>query len=90
MDLPDIADQLKIEFDEMLEELTQIVNSGTKINIRYFLNQFLDEDLQEEIVDYFRNEEVEDIDAAVDYFDGEFTYEELKLMHLQFMSDVAN
>lgn len=90
VDLPDIADQLKIEFDEMLEELTQIVNSGTKINIRYFLNQFLDEDLQEEIVDYFRNEEVEDIDAAVDYFDGEFTYEELKLMHLQFMSDVAN
>jgi ATP-dependent DNA helicase RecQ len=90
VDLPDIADQLKIEFDEMLDELTQVVNSGTKINIRYFLNQFLDDDLQEEIFEYFRNEQVEDIEAAMAYFDGEFTQEELKMMHLQFMSDVAN
>jgi ATP-dependent DNA helicase RecQ len=73
-----------------LDELTQVVNSGTKINIRYFLNQFLDDDLQEEIFEYFRNEQVEDIEAAMAYFDGEFTQEELKMMHLQFMSDVAN
>jgi ATP-dependent DNA helicase RecQ len=90
VDLPDIADQLKIEFNEMLDELTQVVNSGTKINIRYFLNQFLDDDLQEEIFEYFRTEQVEDIEAAMTYFDGEFTHEELKMMHLQFMSDVAN
>ena len=90
VDLPDIAGQLKIEFDELLDELTQIVNSGTKINIRYFLNQFLDDELQEELVEYFSGEENEDIEAAVEYFDGEFTSEELKLMHLQFMSDVAN
>jgi ATP-dependent DNA helicase RecQ len=90
VDLPDIAGQLKIEFDELLDELNQIVNSGTKINIRYFLNQFLDDELQEELVEYFSGEENEDIEAAVEYFDGEFTSEELKLMHLQFMSDVAN
>lgn len=90
VDLPDIAGQLKIEFDDLIDELSQIVNSGTKINIRYFLNQFLDDDLQEEMVDYFTNEETEDIEAAIEYFDGEFTAEELKLMHLQFMSDVAN
>lgn len=90
VDLPDIAGQLKIEFDDLVDELSQIVNSGTKINIRYFLNQFLDDDLQEEMVDYFTNEETEDIEAAIEYFDGEFTAEELKLMHLQFMSDVAN
>lgn len=90
VDLPDIAGQLKIEFDDLIDELSQIVNSGTKINIRYFLNQFLDDDLQEEMVDYFTNEETEDIEAAIQYFDGEFTAEELKLMHLQFMSDVAN
>jgi hypothetical protein len=42
------------------------------------------------LVEYFSGEENEDIEAAVEYFDGEFTSEELKLMHLQFMSDVAN
>ena len=61
-----------------------------KINIKFFLAQFLDEDFQDEIIQYFKTIEVEDIDAAIKYFDGEFTYEELKLMHLQFVSDLAN
>ena len=90
VDLPDIAKQLGIEFDDLIVEMEQIVNTGTKLNIKYFLSQFLDDDLQEEIVQYFRSVEVEDVDAAVDYFDGEFSYEELKLMHLQFVSDLAN
>jgi ATP-dependent DNA helicase RecQ len=90
VDLPDIAKQLGIEFDDLIGELEQIVNTGTKLNIKYFLGQFLDEDLQDEITQYFRSVEVEDVDAAVDYFDGEFSYEELKLMHLQFVSDLAN
>lgn len=90
VDLPDIAKQLGIEFDDLIGELEQIVNTGTKLNIKYFLSQFLDEDLQDEITQYFRSVEVEDVDAAVDYFDGEFSYEELKLMHLQFVSDLAN
>ncbi len=90
VDLPEIAAQLKITFEELLAEISQIVNTGTKINIRYFLDQFLDDDLQEEITDYFKTQESENIDAAVDYFDNEFTFEELKLMHLQFVSDVAN
>ncbi len=90
VDLPDIAKQLGIEFDDLIVELEQIVNTGTKLNIKYFLSQFLDDDLQDEITQYFRSVEVEDVDAAVDYFDGEFSYEELKLMHLQFVSDLAN
>jgi len=90
VDLPDIAKQLGIEFDDLIVEMEQIVNTGTKLNIKYFLGQFLDEDLQDEIVQYFRSVEVEDVDAAVDYFDGEFSFEELKLMHLQFVSDLAN
>ena len=81
---------MKITFEELLTEISQIVNTGTKINIRYFLDQFLDDDLQEEITDYFKTQESENIDAAVDYFDNEFSFEELKLMHLQFVSDVAN
>ena len=90
VDLPEIAAQLKIPFDDLLLEISQIVNTGTKINIRYFLDQFLDDDLQEEIIDYFKTQESENIDAAVNYFDNEFSFEELKLMHLQFVSDVAN
>lgn len=90
VDLPEIASQLKISFEELLDELTQIVNSGTKLNIRYFLDPIIDEDLQDEIIDYFKNNDEEDLDAAVDHFDGEFDWAELKLMHLQFLSDVAN
>jgi len=90
VELPDIAKQLGISFDELINEMEQIVNSGTKINIKFFLEQFLDDDLQEEIVQFFRSSDIEDIDAAVAYFEGEFSFEELKLMHLQFVSDLAN
>ena len=90
VDLPDIAKQLGIEFNDLIGEMEQIVNTGTKLNIKYFLGQFLDEDLQDEITQYFRSVETEDVDAAVEYFDGEFSFEELKLMHLQFVSDLAN
>ncbi len=90
VDLPDIAKQLGIEFNDLIGEMEQIVNTGTKLNIKYFLGQFLDDDLQDEIIQYFRSIETEDVDAAVEYFDGEFSFEELKLMHLQFVSDLAN
>lgn len=90
VELSDIAKQLGITFDELIQEMEQIVNSGTKINIKYFIEQFLDDDLQEEIMQYFKSVDIEDIDAAVAYFEGEFSFEELKLMHLQFVSDLAN
>jgi ATP-dependent DNA helicase RecQ len=90
VELPDIAKQLGISFDELINEMEQIVNSGTKINIKFFIEQFLDDDLQEEIVQFFKSADIEDIDAAVAYFEGEFSFEELKLMHLQFVSDLAN
>ena len=90
VDLPVISKQLGISFDELLQELNQIVNSGTKLNLRYFFNEFLEEDLQNEITAYFRTMEIADVDAAVDYFDGEYSHEELEIMHIQFLSDVGN
>ena len=90
VDLPDIAKQLGISFDELLHELEQIVNSGTKLNLRYFLNQFLEEDLQAEVLAYFKTTDEADIDKAVAYFEGDFSHEELELMHIQFLSDVGN
>lgn len=90
VDLMEIAKQLGIEFESLVEELEQIVNTGTKINIRYFLNQFLEEDLQEEIFDYLRTAQEDDLEAAFRNFDGEFTLEELQLMRIQFLSDLGN
>ncbi|MEN9318983.1 MAG: hypothetical protein RL712_1553, partial [Bacteroidota bacterium] len=90
VDLPDIAKQLGISFDELLHELEQIVNSGTKLNLRYFLNQFLEEELQSEVLAYFKTTDEANIDEAVAYFDGDFSHEELGLMHIQFLSDVGN
>jgi len=90
VDLPEIAKQLGITFDEFMVELEQIVNGGTRLNLKYFLDQFLEDDLQEEIVDYFRNTDELDFDEAVDHFSGEFSHEELKLMHLQFLGDLGN
>ncbi|MBL7811087.1 MAG: DNA helicase RecQ [Bacteroidetes bacterium] len=90
VDLMEIAKQLGIEFNALVEELEQIINTGTKLNLRYFLNQFLDEELQEEVKDYFRNTEEDDLDAAMKHFGGEYTLEELQLLRIQFLSDMGN
>lgn len=90
VDLMDIAKQLGIDFESLVVELEQIVNSGTRLNIRYFLNQFLEDDLQEEIMEYMKNAQEDDLEAAFNHFDGEFTHEELQLMRIQFLSDVGN
>jgi ATP-dependent DNA helicase RecQ len=90
VDLPDIAKQLGISFEELIQELDQIVNSGTKLNLRYFLNQFIEEELQMEVMTYFKTMDIADMEAASGYFDGDFSIEELELMHIQFLSDVGN
>ena len=90
VDLPDIAKQLGVSFEELIHELDQIVNSGTKLNLRYFLNQFIEEELQVEVMSYFKTVDVADMEGASGYFDGDFSMEELELMHIQFLSDVGN
>jgi len=90
VDLMEMAKQLGIEFGELVDELEQIVNTGTKLNLKYFLNQFLDEELQEEIFDYFHGAQEDNLETAFNHFDGEFTHEELQLMRIQFLSDMGN
>ncbi|NUM32021.1 MAG: DNA helicase RecQ [Bacteroidetes bacterium] len=89
-DLEDLCISLNMSFDELLAELENIVYSGTKINIKYFIDQLMDETTQKDIYDHFRSSQVDDIDAVVNAFNGEFTHEELGLMRIQFISDVAN
>ncbi|MHB1278957.1 MAG: DNA helicase RecQ [Bacteroidia bacterium] len=79
-----------ISNDELMHEIENIVYSGTKLNLHYYINDMLDEERQEEIFDYFRTSEIDSLDAAVKEFDGEYSLEELQLMRIQFISDMAN
>jgi len=88
--LEDIGRAKGLEMEDLLTEIESIVYSGTKVNINYYLDDILDEDSQEEIFDYFRESEDDDIRAAEEEFDGDFTEEELRLVRIRFMSEVAN
>ena len=70
--------------------MQRIVYSGTKINIDYCIDNMLDEDQQEEIFEYFMEAENDSIQLALDEFDGDYDEEELRLMRIKFISQVAN
>ena len=84
IDLEDIASQQNLDFEELIKEMEAIVFSGTKLDIDYYMNLLLDKDQQEEIMDYFRDSDTDNISEAYDEFDGDYTEEELRLMRLQF------
>ena len=88
--LQDIADAKGMEFSEFLEQLETIVFSGTKINIQYAIDELFDEDQQEEIFDYFMEAENDDIQAAVEEFDGDYEDDDLRVFRIKFISEVAN
>ena len=67
-----------------------IVYSGTKLNIKYWIDDILDEDQQEEIYSYFMDSQSDAIKKALDEFDGDYDIEELRLMRIKFISEVAN
>ncbi len=88
--LEDIAAAKNLQMPELITEIEHIVNSGTKVNIDYYLEEILDEEQQEEIYDYFMEAETDSIQAAAEEFDGEYEDDELRLMRIKFMSEVAN
>jgi ATP-dependent DNA helicase RecQ len=88
--LPDIASAKGLELEELLKEMEQIVFSGTKLNLTYWIDEVLDEDQQEEIHDYFLEAETDDLEEAMKEFDGEYEDQELRLYRLKFISEVAN
>lgn len=89
--LEDLADAKGIDFDELLHELESIVASGTKIDIRYYINQVIDIDKQEEIFDYFKTAETDSFQAALEELgEDDFTEEEVRLMRIRFMSEMGN
>ena len=88
--LIDIAKSKGLEMDELIKEMEVIIYSGTKLNIDYSLDDLLDEDQQEDIYEYFMVAESDNIQEALDEFDGEYDDEELRLMRIKFINEVAN
>ena len=90
MSLKDIASAKGLDMDSLLKEMEMIVYSGTKLNIKYWIDDILDDDQQEEIFDYFMEAESDNIKNALKEFDGDYDTEELRLMRIKFISEVAN
>lgn len=88
--LDDIAMSKGIEFDELLDEIEAIVYSGTKLNIDYFLNEIMDEDHMLDIYDYFKESTTDKIDDALEELGSDFTEEEIRLVRIKFISEMAN
>jgi ATP-dependent DNA helicase RecQ len=92
MDFTDIADAKNIEMSALLDEIEAIVNSGTKINIDYYLNNIMDKEHQQDIYDYFMEEaEDESVDnALLELGEENYSEEEVRLMRIKFMSELGN
>lgn len=88
--LDDIAVVKGIEFDELLDEIEAIVYSGTKINIDYFIDDVMDEDHIDDIYQYFKESETDDLDKALEELGNEYTEEEIRLVRIKFISEMAN
>ena len=89
--LEDIASAKGISFDEILKELETIVNSGTKLNLNYYIDELIEEDRQDEVYDYFRSTETDSIDEALSELGTEdYTREEVQLMRIKFLSELGN
>lgn len=88
--LTDIAAAKGMEMVDFIKEMEQIVYSGTKLNINYWIDDHLDEDQQEEIHEYFMEAETDKITDAIEEFEGDYDDEELRLYRIKFISDVAN
>lgn len=88
--LDEIAMTNGLEFNELLDEIEAIVYSGTRINIDYFLNDVMDEDHIDDIYEYFKDSETDDLEDAIEELGGDYTEEEIRLVRIKFLSEMAN
>ena len=88
--LEDISKAKGLQMNELIKEMEVIVFSGTKLDIRYALDDLLDEDQQEDIYEYFMEAETDDIEEALEEFDGDYDEDELRLMRIKFINEVGN
>ncbi|MBQ8242842.1 MAG: RecQ family ATP-dependent DNA helicase, partial [Bacteroidaceae bacterium] len=88
--LDDIALSKGLEFGELLDEVEAIVYSGTRLNIDYFLDEIMDEDHLLDIYDYFKESTTDKIDDAMDELGADYTEDEIRLVRIKFISEMAN
>lgn len=88
--LPEIANAKGLDFNELLDKIEAIVYAGYKVNINYYIDEVIDEDSQEEIFDYFKESESDDLNAALKELGDEYSEEEIRLMRIKFHSDLGN
>lgn len=87
--LNELAKSKCIDFNDILDEIESIVNSGTKIDIDYYLNDIMDEDDQEEIIDYFRECDSDDLEEAIKEFGSVYSEEEIRMVRVKFLSQMG-
>ena len=88
--LDDIAVSKGLDFSELLDEVEAIVYSGTRLNIDYFLEEIMDEDHMLDIYDYFKESTTDKIDDAMDELGDDYTEDEIRLVRIKFISEMAN
>ncbi len=88
--LPEIAIAKGLEFNELLDDIEAIVYAGTKININYYINEIMDEDSQEELFDYFKESETDDLNEAYKEMGSDFSEDEIRLVRIKFLSEMGN
>ena len=88
--LDDIAETLGLSFDELLDEVEAIVYSGTKLNINYFIGEVIDDDHVDDIYDYFSESETDSLEAAINELGDEYSEDEIRLVRIKFLSEMAN
>jgi ATP-dependent DNA helicase RecQ len=91
VDLEEIAEAKDLTFEELMDEIEHICYSGTKLNLDYYINQVIEKERQQQLYDYFMNSETDDLQVAIqELADEDFTEEEIRLMRIKFISEVAN
>ncbi|MBQ9218130.1 MAG: DNA helicase RecQ [Muribaculaceae bacterium] len=88
--LDELAKDKGMDMDELLDELESIVYSGYKINIGYYVDMVMDQDIHDDIYDYFRESESDDLQEAIQELGDDYTEEEIRLVRIQFLSDMGN
>ncbi len=90
IDLNQIAFSNGLEFDQLLDEIEAIVNSGTRINLSYYIDSLIDEEDQDDIFDYFRHSKSDSLNDAFNELCSDYTEQEVRLVRIKFLSDLGN
>lgn len=88
--LENIAHSKGVKLDELITEMETIVQSGTRLNLNYYIDNLIEEERQEQVFEYFRESHSDSLDAAMTELQGDFSYEEVRLMRLKFLNDMGN